>query len=47
MERLIEFFSNEWFQDIKTNQLPSILGGVGPLHSLVQLGNYANAYIFS
>lgn len=27
----------EWLQDIKKNQLPSLLGGVGPMHSLVQL----------
>ena len=32
------FALNEWLQDIKRNQLPSILGGIGPMYSLVQLG---------
>lgn len=27
----------EWLNDIKRTQLPSILGGVGPVHSFVQL----------
>ena len=36
--RLVVFALNEWLQDIKKNQLPSILGGVGPMYSLVQLG---------
>jgi len=30
----------EWLHDIKKNQLPSILGGVGPMYSLVQLCEY-------
>ena len=37
-DKLVTFALNEWLGDIKKNQLPSILGGVGPLHSLVQLG---------
>ncbi|KOC64737.1 Autophagy-related protein 2 like protein B [Habropoda laboriosa] len=36
-DKLITFLLSEWFQDIKKNQLPSLLGGVGPIHSLVQL----------
>ncbi|XP_012275672.1 autophagy-related protein 2 homolog B isoform X2 [Orussus abietinus] len=36
-DKLIAFFLSEWVQDIKKNQLPSLLGGVGPMHSLVQL----------
>ncbi|PNI93970.1 ATG2A isoform 2 [Pan troglodytes] len=28
---------NEWLQDIRKNQLPGLLGGVGPMHSVVQL----------
>ncbi|KZC06215.1 Autophagy-related protein 2 like protein B [Dufourea novaeangliae] len=36
-DKLITFLLSEWLQDIKKNQLPSLLGGVGPMHSLVQL----------
>ncbi|KAG8449121.1 hypothetical protein GDO86_015975 [Hymenochirus boettgeri] len=37
MEKLFSYAINEWLTDIKKNQLPGILGGVGPMHSLVQL----------
>lgn len=36
-DRLLNFFIQEWLQDIKKRQLPNILGGVGPMYSLVQL----------
>ncbi|XP_063976895.1 autophagy-related protein 2 homolog B [Diachasmimorpha longicaudata] len=36
-EKLMAYLLSEWLQDIKKNQLPSLLGGVGPMHSLVQL----------
>ncbi|XP_076166580.1 autophagy-related 2 isoform X3 [Ptiloglossa arizonensis] len=36
-DKLLTFLLSEWLQDIKKNQLPSLLGGVGPMHSLVQL----------
>lgn len=36
-DRLLNFILKEWLHDIKKNQLPSILSGVGPMHSLVQL----------
>ncbi|CAG9820878.1 unnamed protein product [Phaedon cochleariae] len=36
-DKLINYLLQEWLNDIKKNQLPSILGGVGPMHSLVQL----------
>lgn len=36
-DRLINFLIQEWLQDIKKRQLPKILGGVGPMYSLVQL----------
>ena len=36
VDKLINFALNEWAADIRNNQLPSILGGVGPLHSFVQ-----------
>ncbi len=38
LDRLLLYAVREWMTDIKNNQLPSILGGVGPMHSLVQLG---------
>nr|XP_054759186.1 autophagy-related protein 2 homolog B-like [Lytechinus pictus] len=37
VDRLILFALNEWVQDIKKSQLPRVLGGVGPMHSFVQL----------
>ncbi|KAG7200135.1 hypothetical protein KM043_000574 [Ampulex compressa] len=36
-DKLLAFLLSEWLQDIKKNQLPGLLGGVGPMHSLVQL----------
>ncbi|XP_021359493.1 autophagy-related protein 2 homolog A-like isoform X1 [Mizuhopecten yessoensis] len=36
-DRLLQYTANEWLTDIRKNQLPSILGGVGPMHSFVQL----------
>ena len=35
---MLKFCLNEWLTDIKVNQLPNILGGFGPMHSIVQLG---------
>lgn len=40
IDKLISYILTEWLQDIKKNQLPSILGGVGPMYSLVQLCKY-------
>lgn len=37
MDKLAAFLLNEWATDIKKNQLPSLLGGVGPMYSFVQL----------
>ncbi|XP_053553473.1 autophagy-related protein 2 homolog B isoform X2 [Bombina bombina] len=37
VDKLFSYALNEWLTDIKKNQLPGILGGVGPMHSLVQL----------
>ncbi|XP_065311944.1 autophagy-related protein 2 homolog B isoform X3 [Dermacentor albipictus] len=36
-DKLVAFAINEWLNDIKKNQVPSVLGGVGPMHSFVQL----------
>lgn len=40
VDKLFSYAINEWLNDIKKNQLPGLLGGVGPIHSLVQLGEY-------
>ena len=40
VDRVVAFALSEWLQDIKKTQLPSLLGGVGPLYSLVQLGQW-------
>uniref|UniRef100_A0A8B9LT44 Autophagy related 2B n=1 Tax=Astyanax mexicanus TaxID=7994 RepID=A0A8B9LT44_ASTMX len=37
VDKLFSYAINEWLSDIKKNQLPGLLGGVGPIHSLVQL----------
>ncbi|XP_059616173.1 autophagy-related protein 2 homolog B-like [Phlebotomus argentipes] len=37
VDKLLNFLLQEWLQDIKRNQLPSLLGGVGPMHSFIQL----------
>ncbi|KAG7464450.1 hypothetical protein MATL_G00165720 [Megalops atlanticus] len=36
-DKVIQYAINEWLTDIRKNQLPGILGGVGPMHSVVQL----------
>jgi len=36
-ERLLTNIFTDWGNDIKRNQIPQILGGVGPLHSVRQL----------
>lgn len=38
-QKLIAYALNEWLMDIKKNQLPSVMAGVGPMHSIVQLGS--------
>lgn len=40
VDKLFSYAISEWLTDIKKNQLPGILGGVGPMHSLVQLGEF-------
>lgn len=37
VDKLMSFALHEWLQDIKKSQLPSLLGGFGPMHSFVQL----------
>jgi hypothetical protein len=48
--KLIAYALNEWLMDIKKNQLPSVMAGVGPMHSIVQLGkhliHFSNITIF-
>lgn len=37
VDKLLALVLNDWLNDIKKNQVPSVLGGVGPMHSFVQL----------
>uniref|UniRef100_A0A667YF28 Autophagy related 2B n=1 Tax=Myripristis murdjan TaxID=586833 RepID=A0A667YF28_9TELE len=37
VDKLFSYAITEWLNDIKKNQLPGLLGGVGPIHSLIQL----------
>jgi len=39
-DKLLAYLASEWLKDIKKNQLPSLLGGVGPIYSVVQLCKY-------
>lgn len=45
-DKLLTYLLAEWLQDIKKNQLPSLLGGIGPMYSLVQLGEYINIDLY-
>ncbi|XP_061721748.1 autophagy-related protein 2 homolog A [Cydia pomonella] len=37
LEKLVQWALHEWLSDIKRHQLPGLLGGIGPMHSLLQL----------
>ncbi|KAM7389872.1 hypothetical protein PAMP_023820 [Pampus punctatissimus] len=37
VDKVIQYAITEWLTDIRKNQLTGILGGVGPMHSVVQL----------
>ncbi|XP_023559729.1 autophagy-related protein 2 homolog A isoform X3 [Octodon degus] len=37
VDKVLGYALNEWLQDIRKNQLPGLLGGIGPMHSVVQL----------
>lgn len=37
VDKLLMLLVTEWLADIRQNQIPNILGGVGPMHSLLQL----------
>lgn len=45
VDKLFSYAITEWLNDIKKNQLPGILGGVGPMHSLVQLGEFSSVLL--
>lgn len=47
VDKVIQYAVNEWLTDIRKNQLPGILGGVGPMHSVVQLCEYEMSYFCS
>lgn len=40
LDRVFMYAVNEWTRDVRRHQLPSLLGGVGPVHSFVQLCKY-------
>lgn len=44
-DKLFTYLVSEWLQDIKKNQLPSLLGGVGPMYSVVQLCKYMTRFV--
>ncbi|CAH1390573.1 unnamed protein product [Nezara viridula] len=37
LDRLIKYACDEWIHDITKTQIPSLIGGVGPMHALFQL----------
>ncbi|XP_028968074.1 autophagy-related protein 2 homolog B [Galendromus occidentalis] len=36
-DRLVQYAIQEWINDIKKHQVQNVIGGVGPMHSIVQL----------
>lgn len=44
VDKVLSYALTEWLSDIRKNQLPGILGGVGPMHSVVQLGETPITY---
>lgn len=42
---MIQYAVTEWLTDIRKNQLPGILGGVGPMHSVVQLCEFLPQFL--
>ena len=40
IDRLLTNIMTDWGNDIKRNQIPQIVGGVGPMHSLRQLSEF-------
>lgn len=37
IDRVLGFALNHWLQDIKKNQVPNILSGIGPIHHVIDL----------
>merc|ERR1719474_70002 len=37
LDKLLALAVNAWLQDIRSTQLPALLGGVGPMHALLQM----------
>ncbi|CAB3245611.1 unnamed protein product [Arctia plantaginis] len=37
LEKVIQWALHEWLSDIKRHQLPGLLSGIGPMHSLLQI----------
>eukprot|EP00096_Caligus_rogercresseyi_P000463 TRINITY_DN10923_c0_g1_i1.p1 TRINITY_DN10923_c0_g1~~TRINITY_DN10923_c0_g1_i1.p1 ORF type:complete len:827 (+),score=294.23 TRINITY_DN10923_c0_g1_i1:31-2481(+) len=37
LERLFKLLLSDWLEDVKSNQVPALLGGVGPMYSFLQL----------
>ncbi|XP_021120271.1 autophagy-related protein 2 homolog A isoform X3 [Heterocephalus glaber] len=37
VDKVLGYALNEWLQDIRKNQLSGLLGGIGPMHSVIQL----------
>ncbi|XP_047512068.1 autophagy-related protein 2 homolog A isoform X1 [Pieris napi] len=37
LEKLVQWALHEWLSDIKRHQLPGLLSGIGPMHSLLQI----------
>ena len=37
VDRLVQALVDEWYADIKTNQIGAVVGGIGPLSAFTQL----------
>lgn len=41
MNKLVKLFQDEWLDDIRNNQLASLLKGLGPMNTLIELRKFS------
>lgn len=47
IDKLVNYFIQEWLRDIKKTQIHNLLGGVGPMHLVVQFCKFSlSIYLF-
>lgn len=43
LNKLVKLFQDEWLDDIRNNQLASVLKGLGPMNTFVELSKFDSA----